>query len=144
MIHLLARWLLPLAALACWRWSRLVATALALGLVAELAYDVAPWEPLRWVSVVTGTMGIVDLWRRNSVIAEAGRDTTVISGWRVRLLPWGRPDVLAILLVWSSLADGLALLWWRRTEQWGALPVLQVITLLAMITVAVWPRRKHA
>ncbi len=148
MIHLVSTLLLPLAALACWRWSRLVSGALLLALVAGVVYGVWPWEPLRWVSAVTGTMGIAELGRR-SVRRSVWRPPhfAVFDEEQQRHFArwgYGRPDVLAILLVWSAITDALSLLWWRRTEQWGALPVLQVIALLTMIVVSLLPRRNRA
>lgn len=160
---MLARWLLLPAAVVAWRWSRLVSAALGLALVAEFAYDVAPWEPLRWISLVTGTMGLVELKRRITLRRRAkDGDLYASAEWARGAVFWEEPpkgyrdaprvvvqvfkyraNILATMLVWSSLTDALALLWWRRTEQWGALPVLQTITLLAMIAVSVWPRRNR-
>ena len=137
----LATILLPITAFACWRWSRLVADALLLALAAEVVYDVAPWEPLRLVSAVTGLAGVV-------VLIEHGRQPLYIVGhgrnWRLGFwqgLAQSRPTVLAFLLVGSMAADAAALLWWRGTGEWGPLPFFQVVVLLAMIGVSLWPRR---
>lgn len=160
MTHL-ALWLLPIAALACWRWSRLVAGALALAFGAWLVYRYAwQWDGLRWVSAVTGLAGVVEIGKRaglRRVVPEeldhgarelwaSGAATTyslahalMRDAWASRWA-WGRVDVLALLLVGSAAADAAALLWWRRTCEWGPLPFFQTLVLLAMIAIGLWPR----
>lgn len=136
----LALWLLPIAALACWRWSRLVAGALAFAFGAALLYRYAwQWEGLRWVSAATGLVGTFELgrvqgWRD---IREHVRAAPQY-GAELRLTP--RRDVLALLLVGSSAADAAAVLWWRGTGEWGPLPFFQVVVLAAMIAIGLWPR----
>ena len=141
MIHPISIALCILAALTSWRWSRLVAAALALGAAANVVYEFAAWESLRGISAVTGLLGLVELSdRAGRRYAERRR---MLVSW-AHPAPIGRPDALAALLVWSSLVDGLALLWWRKTAQWGALPFFQVVVLVVMIVVGLWPRRRRA
>jgi len=135
----LARVLLPLAAILTWRWSRLVSGALGFAFVASLVYLVAPWEPLRWVSAVTGLAGVTELGRVRGISGLLARSRVGVRDRRMYIM--NRRDIVAALLVGSMAADGVAYLWHRSTGHWGPMPVLQVVVLAAMCVIGAWPRR---
>lgn len=139
----LALWLLPIAALACWRWSRLVAGALVLAFGAWLLYRYAwQWEGLRWTSAVTGLMGVVELGRsRPSAWTRWQFYKRTLVGKALARTRYARVDALAMLLVGSAATDAAAMLWWRSTGEWGPLPFFQTLVLLMMIAIGLWPRR---
>jgi hypothetical protein len=140
----LAILLLPLAGLACWRWSRLVSGALVLAFGAALVYRYAwPWEGLRWVSAATGLAGAVELGRRARLRRLQCHTTTRIG---VPVFMWqtykaGRPDLLAALLVGSAVSDALAYRVFVGRGLW-VMAAAQIGWLAAMIAVSLWPTRR--
>lgn len=144
-----------LAALASYRWSKLCAAAFALAFGASALYlglaRLAPLhhaagelEPLRLVSVVTGTMGAAELracvriGHKVQCIVSAGRSPLFSLRQRMAELPIRR--AIASLLVASSLVDGASWLWWRSTGQWGPLPAVSCLLYVAVCVVGIWQR----
>jgi hypothetical protein len=140
----LALWLLPIAAVCSWRWSKLVSAALGAALAAWLVYRYAwPWEGLRWVSAVTGLAGAVELGRRARLRRLQCHTTTRIG---VPVFMWqtykaGRPDLLAALLVGSAVSDALAYRVFVGRGLW-VMAAAQIGWLAAMIAVSLWPTRR--
>lgn len=144
-----------LAALASCRWSRLCAAAFALAFAGSAAYiglvHLAPaahapgaHEWLRWVSVVTGALGAVELVacvrldRRAARIAAEGRP--LLFSMRQRMAELPRRRIIASLLIASSLADGASWLWWHETGQWGPLPAVSCLLYAGVCAVGFWRR----
>jgi hypothetical protein len=159
-VNSLAIWLLPLAAAACWRWSKLVASTLLLAFAAALVYRYAwPWEGLRWVSAATGLAGAFELGRRaarrarvsgHHQRAQAWADDSGLRGaevWRDMMAAGvarnrvGRPDVLAMLLVGSAVADALAYRVFVGRGLW-VMAAAQIGWLSMMLVVSLWPSRR--
>jgi peptidoglycan/LPS O-acetylase OafA/YrhL len=119
--NLIAHMILPFVAFATWRRSRLVSAALAIAFVVATVYLLIPWDPLRWgCAGVTGSLGIVALVRQMRLRYQ-----------RTTFVPW-TPDVLAAMLVGSSVADYVSL--WREAHghPWGALSFWQIVVCLVM------------
>jgi hypothetical protein len=171
MNHLALVLLLP-AALLTWRWSRLVSAALALALLAGIAFLLVPHQAWtlhdgewRWTFTegayrlalpgLVGLAGAVVLAQRITVRQMLETDTIGVyqvareggGSWddiEVARVAFarGRPDALAALLVVSMGVDLAALLLHRGTGQWGPQPFFQCAVLLAICAVSVKPRRK--
>jgi hypothetical protein len=152
--------LLPAAVLA-WRWSRLVSAALALALLAGLAFLLVPhvaWTlrdgEWRWTFAegayrlaLPGLVGfagaVVLFWRLDMrEMCRHCRVSTPEDAELVAHYALGRPDALAALLVVSMGVDLAALLLHRGTGQWGPQPFFQCAVLLAMCAISAYPRRK--
>jgi hypothetical protein len=160
MNHLALILLLPAAILA-WRWSRHASAALALTLLAGIAFLLVPHEAWtfrdgewRWTfaegayrMVLPGLVGLagafVLFWRHDMrEMCRHCRVSTPEDAALVAHYALGRPDALAALLVVSMGVDLAALLLHRGTGQWGPQPFFQCATLLAVCAISAYPRRK--
>lgn len=134
--------LLPVA-LFSWHHSRAISAAFIVSFVAASFYLAFPIDALRWFCTgLTGGIGIaVTSWRAWRRIGAAR--------WNIR---WSKafgfsthypltPDILASLLVGSSVADFISL---RREAQgypWGSLSFWQIAVSLLMIAICVLGKR---
>ncbi len=135
--------LLP-TAFFCWRHSRAISLAFIIAFVAASFYLLAcPIDAIRWFCAgLTGGIGIVvTLWRAWCRIGAArwnARWSNVF--WFSSHYPL-TPDILASLLVGSSVADFISLRREAQGHPWGSLSFWQIVTCLVMIAVCIIGRR---
>ena len=118
----LAWGLIGVAAGASWRWSRVVAEALALAFLARIVYLDTHDDALRWVAIAPGLAGAIELGRR-----KAG-------GIR-------RLDLLSLACVASMASDGAALIGYKVGLPWS-LQYVQSVVLAGMIGLCIWPEKE--
>lgn len=131
--------LLPFAAAFTWRTSRVVSVALAIATIAvaywiaSLLFGVMPWDGLRWaVACVTSLFGLVAIDCHGDMVRHCRSLPSLAD--ELRRHQAGR--LQGALLVGSSIADFVSLHREAQGAEFGALPVLQIVVLLAMIWIS--------
>ena len=134
--------LLP-TAFFCWRHSRAISAAFIIAFVVASFYLACPIDALRWgLAGLTGGIGIaVTLWRTWCRFGSARWNSRWSNAFGFSAHYPLTPDILASLLVGSSVADFVSLRREAQGHPWGSLSFWQIAVCLLMIAISIIGRR---